>query len=367
MRDRIPPNDLALLRHEKAESDALFLSIGEGALVTDNNANISRVYKSALDILGYKKDELLGKWYPEVVIVEDEHGVIIPNMERPIMEVFLTGKSVFRKVIYRRKDGARISLAVTVSPILLNKSPVGAIEVFRDITEEVKLENAKDEFISVASHELRTPATIVKQYLSMLVGGYAGTFSKRQLNMLRTAYESNERQLTIINDLLRVARAEAGKVNLTKESVDVVTLLARIVTEQETKYKNARQSVSYKHTVRSAYCNADPVHMRMILENILSNAHKYTPIGKKIEVTLSEGPHNIKITVKDEGVGIQKKDIPKLFQKFSRIDNPLAASAGGSGLGLFWVKKLVTLHNGSIRVSSKINEGTTFTILLPKG
>lgn len=302
-----------------------------------------------------------------MVVAEDENGTLIPNMERPIMEVFFTGKPVFRKINYRRKNGTRINVAVTVSPIFLNKNPIGAIEVFRDITKEMELENAKDEFISVASHELRTPATIVKQYLSMLLGGYAGLFSKRQINMLKTAYESNERQLTIINDLLRVARAEADKVNINREEVDIVKLVSMIITEQAAKFNKSRQVVTFRHNQTISLYNADPVHMRMVVENILSNAHKYTPEGKAIDVDITETSTQVSIAVKDQGVGILKKDIPKLFQKFSRIDNPLAAVAGGTGLGLFWVKKLVTLHNGKISVSSVINEGTTFTVILPKG
>lgn len=358
---------LAMLRRGRAEAEALFLSIGEGAIVTDSRGNISRINSIALGLLGFADaSEVIGRWYPEVIIAEDENGVIIPIAERPIIEVFLTGSPVFRKLIYRRKDGTKIAVAVTVSPMLLNDSPIGAIEVFRDITSEVELEHAKDEFISIASHELRTPATIVKQYLSMVIGGYVGGITVDQLVMLTTAFENNERQLNIINDLLKVARAEADTVKIAKENVDIVKVIDEIIEVQSDKFKVAKQKIIFNHKVKAAYLPSDLVHVRMIFENLLSNANKYTPNGGKITIDLIENTTNIKVAIKDTGVGISAQDIPKLFQKFSRIHNPLATTAGGSGLGLYWVKKLVDLHNASIRVNSKLNEGTTFTVNFPK-
>ncbi|MDB5182528.1 MAG: putative histidine kinase [Candidatus Saccharibacteria bacterium] len=354
---------LALLRRGRAEAEALFLSIGEGAIVTDNHGNISRINNIALQLLGYSTRELVGKWYPEAIVAEDESGNLIPNMERPNLEVFLTGKPVFDKVKYLRKDGTKMSVAVTVSPILLNNSPIGAIEVFRDITSEVELENAKDEFISIASHELRTPATIVKQYLSMVMGGYAGSLTEDQLVMLTTAFENNERQLNIINDLLRVARAEANAVKIIKEDVDLVLLVDEIIKDFNDKFNAAQQQVTYIHNVESAIYSADPVHLRMVLENLLSNANKYTPDKGKIAIKLTQTKTKIKVSVKDTGVGISKRDIPKLFYKFSRINNPLTTTAGGSGLGLYWVKKLVMLHGAEIKVSSAPKKGSTFTVI----
>lgn len=189
-----------------------------------------------------------------MVIAVDELGNNLSNIERPNFEVFLSGKAVFSKLTYLRKDGSRMPVAVTVSPMLLNNSPIGAIEVFRDSTTEVELENAKDEFISIASHELRTPATIVKQYLGMIIGGYAGTLTDEQIEMLTTAFENNERQLTIINDLLRVACAEANAIKLTKEKVNLVTLLSDIINEQTAKFTASNQKVIFTHKTNQKKC-----------------------------------------------------------------------------------------------------------------
>lgn len=229
----------------------------------------------------------------------------------------------------------------------------------------VELNNSKDEFISVASHQLRTPATGVKQYIGMLLEGYGGKLRTEQTKMLQTAYESNERQLRIIDDLLKIAHVDAGKVTLMKTKSDMVDLLEDIIDEQADKFKQKRQGITFKHQSKEVVATIDPGRMRMVLENLIDNASKYSPEGKSITVELKEAAGQILIVVADQGVGIAKKDLPQLFQKFSRLDNALSTLVGGTGLGLYWVKKIVTLHNGTITVESIPNKGSTFTITLP--
>lgn len=352
-------------QHEKALSDALFLSIGEGALATDFFGKVSQINDMALKILGYSRDELLGKWYPEVVMAEDLNGKKIPNINLPIVEVFLSGGPVFRKHFYRRKDGSKVAVAVTVSPVIMNGEPVGAIEVFRDITRDNELENAKNEFISIASHQLRTPATGVKQYIGMLLQGFGGKLTNDQIELLQTAYDSNERQLNIINDLLKVAQAEAAQMEPRAEKIDLISLIRDVAREQQEKFKDRNQNLTLIFPKRTISYTADRSHLRMALENLLDNAHKYTPEGEAIEIALRTSPKYIRISVQDSGVGIHKEDFPKLYQKFSRIDNPLSPTSEGTGLGLFLVKKLISLNGGTISVKSEPGLGTAFTIKLP--
>ncbi|MET0779296.1 MAG: PAS domain-containing sensor histidine kinase, partial [Candidatus Saccharimonadales bacterium] len=238
-------SDIADTARKKAESDALFFSIGEGAIVTDEQGRVARVNQVCLDILGFTEKELLGQWYPKIIIAEDENGVVIPNLERPITRVFLEGRPVSARVYYRRKDGTRIIVSLTVSPVMLDGQPRGAIEVFRNITQEVELEKAKDEFISLASHQLRTPATAVKQYAAMLLQGYAGDLTPSQSKMAETIYECNERQLTIVNDLLRVAQVDAGKVKLRPETVDIGETIGRVIEDLASKFAIRQQIVRY--------------------------------------------------------------------------------------------------------------------------
>lgn len=230
----------------------------------------------------------------------------------------------------------------------------------------VELNNSKDEFISLASHQLRTPATGVKQYIGMLIEGYCGKLTPQQLGFLDVAYQSNERQLRIIDDLLKVAHVDAGRVTLVPEPTNLVALISDVVAEQSSVFGKRNQQVAFECDAAKIIAEVDPGRVRMVLENLIDNASKYSLQGKRITVRLEEHPHEVEIRVKDKGVGIAKKDVEKLFQKFSRVNNELSTLVGGTGLGLYWAKKIVDLHEGTIRVESKPHRGSDFIITLPK-
>jgi PAS domain S-box-containing protein len=230
----------------------------------------------------------------------------------------------------------------------------------------LKLNKAKDEFISLASHQLRTPATGVKQYLAMILEGYADVEVPPQiLRMVQTAYESNERQLKIVDDLLRVANVDAGKLKLRKENVDIIKLLKEVVKEQSVIFASRNQILVHDRHCRAKQINADMTLIRMVLDIILDNASQYSAEGKTIRVTERCTKKYISIIVSDEGVGISNDDQRKLFKKFSRIDNEYSTQVGGSGLGLYWAQQVVELHSGSIKVSSEVDKGSTFTVKIP--
>ncbi len=360
------PHFLSSLMHqEQAKADALFSSIGEGAIVTDALGHISRVNPIGAQILGYAEHELLGKWFPGMVVAETSEGVVLSNLERPITRVFLTGKPVTARAYYRRKDGGRVPVSLTVSPVVFQGKPVGAIEVFRDISRELTLEQAKDDFISIASHQLRTPATGVKQYVGMLLEGYVGELTEKQHTLLVKAYESNERQLKIIEDLLKVARIDAGQLSLQLAKIDIVQLLEDIIYEQLSKIKNRQQTIKFRHAMTKLNIVADVGRLRMVFENLIDNASKYTLQGKTIQVRIIKQAHFVAIEIEDEGIGIEKQDVPKIFRKFTRLDKDALLSAEGSGLGLYWARKIIDLHNGTIAVTSEVGKGSIFTVRLP--
>lgn len=228
-----------------------------------------------------------------------------------------------------------------------------------------KLNDAKDEFIMMTSHQLRTPATAVKQYVSMLTQGYAGEVSKEQTEMLGVAYKNNERQLEIIEDLLRVAKVDAGVVYLKKASYDIGHLIETAMEDQAVLFKNRGQTIIYNSPKEHMRVFGDAKLILMVIENILDNAGKYSEDGTKVVISVSQSGTNTIVSIKDNGVGINKADIQKLFGKFVRIDNPLSESVKGTGLGLYWAKKIVDLHNGMIEVASQVNKGSTFTIKTP--
>jgi len=245
------------------------------------------------------------------------------------------------------------------------KLEASTAKLIKQRTQLMELNTAKDEFISLASHQLRTPATGVKQYINMALDGYGGEVPPKLRIFLEKANESNERQLSVINDLLQVAQMDAGKVVLRKEDVDVSKLIADIIREQKSKFSSRNQTVTFTRLKGKLLVLADATKLRMMIENIIDNASKYTPSGKNITIRLTRSHGMAHIAVKDEGVGIAKEDIDKVFQKFIRLDNPMSTEVGGTGLGLYWVQKVIELHDGNIAVNSKLGEGSTFTISLP--
>jgi signal transduction histidine kinase len=201
----------------------------------------------------------------------------------------------------------------------------------------------------------------------MLLEGYAGELTPMQKTFAEKSYESNEREITIINDLLQVAQVDAGKMKIRKKKVNFVTLISEILDEQKSNFADREQKIIYRHNKSKITTNADRDRIRMVLENMIDNASKYTGPQTTITVTLTnlKESQGVQIKIKDEGVGIPKEHISKIFDKFVRIDNSRSLSVGGSGLGLYLVKKIIDLHDGIVKVTSTPGKGTTFTLSLP--
>lgn len=297
-----------------------------------------------------------GKYY------EVEHRIIWPNGETHF--ILSRGQAFL-------ENGKPIRMTGTAMNIDLRKSTeelkVKNALLSTERMELIQLNKSKDEFIALASHQLRTPATSVKQYLGMLLEGFAGdlNLSDPQLKLLQTAYESNDRQIAIINDLLLIATVDAGKIELRKKKVNIVAFVQQIIDDLRHRYAAKNQKIISDFSVASLAVSFDPVRLRMALENLLDNASKYSDEGASTTVTIKQFSTHVDISIADEGVGIDAKDFTKLFQKFSRIPNPLSTSSGGTGLGLYWAYKIIDLHDGKLKVSSAPSKGSTFTISLP--
>jgi signal transduction histidine kinase len=232
-------------------------------------------------------------------------------------------------------------------------------------TEQAEVQTAKDELLALASHQLRTPATGVKQYIGMLREGYAGVLTDEQLGLLDKAHASNERQLGTINEMLVVAKADTGHLDLNKEPVDINQMIRDIVDEADS-YIKARNHVFELYLAETpVYCFGDQAYLRMALENIASNANKYTPDGGTITITVLRRKTYVHIIIRDTGVGVAKKDFPMLFEKFARIPNELTRKVGGSGIGLYLAKKIINEHGGDISFESVVDQGSVCTVKLP--
>lgn len=235
----------------------------------------------------------------------------------------------------------------------------------QDVTDMHTLDIAKRDFISLASHQLRTPASGVKAFLSLLLEGHAGTLTKRQRDFVTKANDSNNRQLDIIESLLSLASIQSGKIILKKESVDLRTVLNRSLSEHQLALKAKKQRLSVRKSKQSLHLHADPTHIQMAIDNLVSNAIKYTPEQGRITIASWATATSAYVEVVDTGIGITKADLPALFQKFSRLHNPASKTVEGSGLGLYLSKAIVELHGGTITVRSRAGVGTRFRIKLP--
>lgn len=287
-----------------------------------------------------------------------------------------------------RKDGSQFWANVVITALKDDKGElVGFAKVTRDLTERKHNEDvlratnaqlkkqqrelealnvSKDEFISLASHQLRTPATAVKQLLGMMTEGFVGDITPQHLDLIRRAYDANERQIRIVENLLKVAQLDAGKVVLRMKAVNVHDLLTDIADEHIDRITKRNQAIKLDlKNGDTTQVSADPDYFRMALENLIDNASKYTPEGGKITISTDGDDEFMYVSVQDNGVGISPHDQKLLFKKFSRISNELSENTGGSGLGLYWVKRVIEMHDGNVNVESRPNIGSTFTIELP--
>ncbi|HEU4913911.1 MAG TPA: CHASE domain-containing protein [Candidatus Saccharimonadales bacterium] len=231
--------------------------------------------------------------------------------------------------------------------------------------KQEEVQTAKDDLLSLASHQLRTPATVVKQYVGMLLQGYGGKLSDQQIDMLNNAYDSNERQLDIINQLLYVARLDADRIQLRTERLDVSTLLRSVAHEHEQSAAARGQRIAVKAPKRAIWAEVDPHYIRMAFDNLLSNAVKYTPEGGSINVSVRRSHGRVVVKVSDNGVGIEQAAQARVFEKFTRVENELSTDVNGSGVGLYLTNKIILLHHGSIELASEVGVGSVFTVYLP--
>jgi len=362
---------------ENVQDYAIFFLDKDGYVETWN--------EGAQKIKGYTPEEIIGKHFSKFYQESDRKA------NKPAHELELATR--FGRVEDEdwrvRKDGTRFWANVVITALRDQSGKlVGFAKVTRDLTERKqheddlrsvnatlkeqqialeKLNISKDEFISLASHQLRTPATGVKQFLGMLLEGFVGEVDPKQLEYIRKAYESNEHQIEIVNNLLKVAQIDAGKIMLHKSNVDIHKLIREVVEVHRDNFRRRKQSVTMDLQPASRFAPVDLAHFRMVLENLVDNASKYTSERGNITLSARANDNNLCVSVQDTGVGIAEEDADKLFEKFTRIPNLLSDSVGGSGLGLYWANKVITLHGGRIEVQSKPNKGTTFHVYVPLG
>jgi PAS domain S-box-containing protein len=353
---------------QQAEAEALFTSIGDGAISTDEFGRITRVNPAAQILLGFSESELLGSWFPKKIIAVSLEDSPINLIDRPITKAFLTGKPISEKMFYRRKNGERVPVAVNVSPILLDGKPLGAIEVFRDITLEQEVDRMKSEFISLASHQLRTPLSAIKTYTHMLSDGYMGELNNAQKKGLDTIIGATNRMNELISTLLNITRIESGTIAITPKLVRLDKVIAEVIPELELMAKN--KSINLSVEVRgkaSLSITTDALIVKEVVTNLASNAIKYTPEAGKVQIIMRPRRADIMVEISDSGWGIPKFSQDQVFSKFFRAQNIVERETTGTGLGLYLVRGLLDALEGSIWFNSEEGVGTSFYFTLPRG
>ncbi|HEY1645895.1 MAG TPA: CHASE domain-containing protein [Candidatus Saccharimonadales bacterium] len=256
-----------------------------------------------------------------------------------------------------------LGLSLLISLILWYFTYYRVRKIFWQNQQEVAF--AKDELLSLASHQLRTPATIVKQYLGILLQDYGGSVTRQQRRIIKTAYDSNEKQLEIANQFLNAARLGSGRIVLSKEAVEVGELIQEVVSEQRKIAKSRQQRIIYVKPKRAYRLESDPKYLPMVFENLLTNAIKYSKRRTKITVSVRRSGQEVLVGVRDQGMGISEEELLIVFDKFSHASNEKDTDVGGTGIGLYLAKLIADMHGGSITVKSTVGKGSEFTVHLP--
>ena len=351
----------------------------------DADGYIQTWNKGAEKTKGYKPEEIIGKHFSQFYPKEDA------DAKKPERELEIAKKlgRVEDEDWRIRKDGSRFWANVVITALYDDDGELqGFAKVTRNLTDrkehedhlrtanallqeqqqELKrLNESKDEFISLASHQLRTPATAIKQLLGLLIEGFEGPLPESVATIINKTYESNERQIMIVNSLLRVAQIDAGKVILRKKSIDINTIVESVTKQYQAVIESKKQRLVTSLASHPVYGMVDVQYYRMAIENILDNASKYTEEGGTVEVSVARKGEYAVVSVKDSGVGIEPNNVPLVFYMFHLIHNDLYHKVAGSGLGLYWVDKVIDLHQGKLDVESEIGKGTTFHVCVPLG
>jgi len=357
---------MRLLDEAKAKDEALLESIGEGMVAIGKDEKVLIMNQSAEKMLGWRIQDVIGKKWFEILALEDEKGNEMLPEQHPIQLALSSGKKTTATTYhFVRKDKTKFPVAITATPIILNGEIGGAIMVFRDITIEKEIDRAKSEFVSLASHQLRTPLTTIKWQAEALLAEDFGKISKKQKECLEGLYQANQRMIELVRALLNVSRIELGTLVVESEPTNLREIADSVLGELLPEIKNKKLNMKKSYDKNLAIINADTKLIRIVFQNLLSNAVKYTPEKGKVSLIIKKQKPDILIKVTDTGYGIPKAQQLKICTKLFRADNVRRKDPNGTGLGLYIVKSIVEKSGGKIWFESVEDKGTTFYVTIP--
>ena len=358
----------------ESKSDVVINAIDDGVLAISKDGNIELINPSAQQIIGWDQGDALGLNWKSVLKLVTSDGKDVEDLENPIAQSLSKNQPTHNdKLFLLTSSEKRILVSIVSSPV--GTDGEGIIVVFRDITKEKAEEREQAEFISTASHEMRTPVASIEGYLGLALNPATAHIDEKARDFITKAHESAQHLGRLFQDLLDISKVEDGRmknnpkvINVNEFLKDIFDGLATKASEKQLNYIFMPDIVGEskeKSLQPIFYANIDPDHFREVVSNLIENAIKYTPSGEVV-VNITGDDKQISISVKDSGIGIPAEDIPHLFQKFYRVDNSDTREIGGTGLGLYLSRRLAEAMSGNLRVESKYKEGSTFYLEIPR-
>ena len=353
---------------ERNKTAAIISNFIDPIIVVDIDNRINLINPPAMEVFGFSNDDLSKEISPK-------NNYSFENFKELVQEDFniktskeLKSNNPNEEELVITVAGQELTYKVITAPVVdSRKNKIGVMKIFYNLTREKMIDKMKSEFISIAAHQLRTPLSAIKWVIKMILDGEVGKLNDEQKEFLAKGYKSNERIIELVNDMLNVSRIEEGRFGYTFNKEDFVSLVNKIVDSEENSLKSRSIKFTLNLPASLPKIYMDKTKMDLALTNLFENAIKYTPEHGKISLTVEAGDKFIKVRIKDNGVGIPKNDLPKLFTKFFRAVNVIRMQTEGSGLGLFMVKNIIKRHGGEIMVNSEEGKGTEFIFTLPIG
>ncbi len=364
----------ALLRDEKQKYDLIINSIDDAVVLIDSDNTIQTFNPAAEILTGWKKEEAMGIDYRSVIKIADEKGRQYQDSNHPFYKVFSEKKTIRdNEASILNKSNQTIAVDINISPLTGSGEAVSAaIGVFRNVDSQRKQEKQRADFISTASHEMRTPVAAIEGYLALALNEKVCQIDTKAKNYLEKAHTSTEHLGKLFQDLLTSAKAEDGRLTSNPTTLEVGEFIDKLI--EDLRFSAEKKGLLLElmsnkggtNTIRPLlYVNVDPDRLREVITNLFDNAVKYTEAGS-IKIGLTSDQNVVQFRITDTGPGIPATDIPHLFQKFYRVDNTATRTIGGTGLGLFICEKIIELYSGRIWAESEEGKGSTFYINLPK-
>ncbi|MBU1292353.1 PAS domain-containing protein [Patescibacteria group bacterium] len=346
------------IEQERNKTRAILVNLPNGLIVFDKQGRIIQINSEAERVLNLKEADVLNKTISQVSKS--------PNLTK--LYQTLGGKIEWTGQKYELvlDEPLQRFFQVSIAPVVIKKEVVGLMIVLHDVTRGKEIERLKTEFVSIAAHQLRTPLSAIKWSLKMLLDGDVGSLMPEQLDFLKKGYESNERMITLVNDLLNVARIEEGRFvyDLTSQSLEEIIKkeideLSKVIAKKKIKLIFDKP----KRTLPKV--EVDKEKISIVIQNLLDNAIRFNNPGGKVTISMEYDKINLKVIVKDDGIGIPKDQQKRIFDKFFRTNNAIRLETEGTGLGLFICKNIIKAHGGRIWFESEKDKGSIFCFTLP--